>query len=372
MFDCAIVGTSPIGLLEAMHRQAAGQKVCLIDREPQVGGAWVSGTQLGLPGVESYCHLIDYDEAGYDALQSLFPGGFFKVRHTPRNLQFSRDGQRLMAHYDYASLRAEMRDWPMALRLTNAKPISWAWEALEWARRTLGGRQHLYPVGGAGRLISRLEKRLQRTDVTCLLGTTLTGVRVSEGGGDGVSLSLVSAAGAGQSLQARELVVTSRSWIPEITVGDRRHVIGDKVRAKIYPHLIIRAQVGRDSPYSYVELRNHRLIRRTQNQSESLRLAGLLPQDQEVHIVHLADEALAGQSGKIIGCLQGLGLFDRSFRPMKVTRNISKMSFIDADALRQVRRLAGGQVSMMWTETLAEAVGRYWPRWQRLAAGLTF
>lgn len=57
-FDCAVIGTSPIPLFEALYRNACGQRVLILEAEPLCGGAWKSIDICGLQHVDMGCHEI--------------------------------------------------------------------------------------------------------------------------------------------------------------------------------------------------------------------------------------------------------------------------------------------------------------------------
>ncbi len=57
-FDCAVIGTSPVALFEALYKQASGQKVLILEAASECGGAWKSINICGLEHVDMGCHEI--------------------------------------------------------------------------------------------------------------------------------------------------------------------------------------------------------------------------------------------------------------------------------------------------------------------------
>lgn len=57
-FDCAVVGTSPIPLFEALYKHASGQRVLILEAAPECGGAWKSIDICGVRHADMGCHEI--------------------------------------------------------------------------------------------------------------------------------------------------------------------------------------------------------------------------------------------------------------------------------------------------------------------------
>lgn len=371
MFDCAIIGTSPIGLIEALFRAEAGQKVCLIDQQSKLGGAWVSREQFGIKGVESYCHLIDYDKAGYAALRDIFPGAFYKVRHTPEKYIFRDGSTDLETRYTYASLRGSLQNSPRLFTTLGKPPVCWGWDGVEWLRRHALGRGHIYPIGGAEQLIARLQKALFRSGIEVLLDTTLEKLEMPAEPGNTVQIT-VRSEGAGRIIDARQIVMTSRTELPSVVIGGVLRSIGTLKQPKKFPHLVMHARVGQESPYSYIDFRGHPIIRRSQNQSQALQLAGLLPRDEEIHIVHLQEEAADTGAPQIIELLRALGLLPETFRVLDAAPNVRVMSLIDLKSLADLRKQTGKYIVLLRTENLSVSLGANWSRWRKLSPNLRF
>ena len=73
-FDIIVIGSSPILVLYALHHQAMGKRVCLMEKNATLGGAWkikvcpkISDEYL----LETSCHLAEWYDGGYELLESL-------------------------------------------------------------------------------------------------------------------------------------------------------------------------------------------------------------------------------------------------------------------------------------------------------------
>jgi len=57
-YDCAVVGTSPVPLFEALYKHYTGQKVLILEAGAECGGAWKSIDICGVLHADMGCHEI--------------------------------------------------------------------------------------------------------------------------------------------------------------------------------------------------------------------------------------------------------------------------------------------------------------------------
>ena len=57
-YDCAVVGTSPVPLFEALYRHHLGQRVLILEAAQECGGAWKSIDICGIKHADMGCHEI--------------------------------------------------------------------------------------------------------------------------------------------------------------------------------------------------------------------------------------------------------------------------------------------------------------------------
>jgi hypothetical protein len=60
-FDCAIIGTSPFSLFEALYQSRSGKRVVIFEASDTCGGAWKGINICGLMNVDLGCHQIGGD-----------------------------------------------------------------------------------------------------------------------------------------------------------------------------------------------------------------------------------------------------------------------------------------------------------------------
>lgn len=80
-FDVAVIGTSPVCLLEAVHHIAKQEKVLILEADPRCGGAWKSIDICGIQNVDLGCHLIGSDVRIKDFFEKYFACKFLCLEH---------------------------------------------------------------------------------------------------------------------------------------------------------------------------------------------------------------------------------------------------------------------------------------------------
>lgn len=80
-FDVAIVGTSPVSLLEAIYHIHSNERVLIIEADERIGGAWKSIDVCGIPHVDLGCHLLGTDQQFKQFLETCFGCSFVCLNH---------------------------------------------------------------------------------------------------------------------------------------------------------------------------------------------------------------------------------------------------------------------------------------------------
>lgn len=80
-FDVAIVGTSPVSLLEAIYHVYSNERVLIIEADEVLGGAWKSIDVCGIAHVDLGCHLIGSDQKLKTFFETYFGCDFVCLDH---------------------------------------------------------------------------------------------------------------------------------------------------------------------------------------------------------------------------------------------------------------------------------------------------
>lgn len=168
MGDIAVVGTSPLLLLDAIGFALSGHDVTMFTGEQPFGGAWWVDSFAGFTHVETACHLLEPDPIGFEILRSI-PGIDLAPMQPPPEVHIGPG--RTLAYGSPAAIatvatigvpavaragwRAAKAHGAKAGVLASCESASIRATQL---RRDLHSRCEpiLYPAGGAGRLLDAL------------------------------------------------------------------------------------------------------------------------------------------------------------------------------------------------------------------------
>lgn len=108
-FDVVVVGSSPISLLESLHRYYSGQRVLILEEADDCGGAWKSINVCGVQHADLGCHQIGgdpevwkflRDHIGCNMVSMSNPHKIYndQFTHEPHGLYFSQGCYELVHH----------------------------------------------------------------------------------------------------------------------------------------------------------------------------------------------------------------------------------------------------------------------------------
>jgi len=83
IFDYAVIGSSPLMLLEAISLAKDGFKVCILDRDFQNGGSWKTHNLENHFDIEIACHVIEVFPKVYDYLSESSGVPFVTLKEQP-------------------------------------------------------------------------------------------------------------------------------------------------------------------------------------------------------------------------------------------------------------------------------------------------
>ena len=92
MFDYVLLGSSLVNLIEAIHLSSIGKSVCVVDKSPNVGGAWELKDYFDINNMEVGCHIFaslgdeKKDNAVYSFLEKFFDINMIEMDPRPLNI----------------------------------------------------------------------------------------------------------------------------------------------------------------------------------------------------------------------------------------------------------------------------------------------
>ena len=178
----AVIGSSPLALLDAVDAAAAGHDVTVFEATAGLGGAWGVTTFAGFADVEIGCHLLERESRGYRRLEA---AGVELLPLDPQPVTALRPG----LHQAYASpavagVRLAYQPVARALRPSSATPAEWkrrrALAAKEFRDALTDRSPVLGPVGGAGQMVASLSATARACGVQIRTETAVRFIDLSD------------------------------------------------------------------------------------------------------------------------------------------------------------------------------------------------
>lgn len=304
MFDCVVVGSGPISLLEGLFLLEQGKSVLVVEQDEMIGGAWRTVESHGLPALEIGCHIWDIDDRTYAfladylglELEAMTPApqivsGNLKVPYARKNLIIA--GKNAMGSLKRGKIGSFFK---------------FSGEALSTGA-TLFPKKYMYPKGGSSELMAGLERKIAETGLEIRTNTRIENIDVT---GDGVSLRTSSG-----TIECKELVITTFSKIKSVTYdGETEDLPVGNPRDFIHFHLVFS---DTSSPnLSYVRLMQDPVIHRVSDVTSQL---------------NFADAALPGKRVLIVGVHESAySQFSEDELIEQIVKTVKRMKHVGVDA----------------------------------------
>jgi hypothetical protein len=227
IFDMALLGTSPLVLIEASYHASNGKTVLVLEAEHELGGAWRSLEIFGLTNVENAVHyFMPYKNARTFMevhLGLLISEGDRKYRILRR-----KNNKVIMFRYDMLFSKV----WQCILEfvyveatLLNLKKIIWSFLNCEWRSRSF------YIKGGAPEILNQVKKLMSKTNLFIRLNTRIDTIIIEQ------NPNLVKLLSKEESFYARKLCISHGSRISKLVFRGHDYRPVEKVFLRPALHL---------------------------------------------------------------------------------------------------------------------------------------
>lgn len=298
LIDRLYIGTGPIHIADAFfHAETKHEKVMMIDRHSEIGGAWVAIKVGNYGQLEIGCHIWSYNKKVYRFLNEFLDLDLIKMNPQP----YLQKGKTKIK-YDHKNALRTTRETLMRLKKLDFKSLKIYLLENPSSRFPIISRPYLYPRGGAREFQDKLIQKIQETAVEIELNKE---VSVAEFKNDVWNISHSN----GDSIQSRELCLTASSALKKIIFKGEEYPIEYKTIDFSHYHIVFEGELAKK--ISYIRVLNHPLIHRISditfqldNQSGkelSVLLVGVIPDelaryDKETEVIAAISEFLLANS----------------------------------------------------------------------------
>ena len=217
MFDIVVIGTSPLGILEALYHNYNGKKVLIIDKSNRIGGAWQSESFPKIYDVENAIHYLLPSDLAFKFLSNNLKLELVRIKGKKTVYHLARG---INIYLSYDGLLSNL------LNLFLNKNYSFG-----GLKYFLNKRQSLYFRKGAPSFIQRVTEMLNKTSIKVKLDQEINKIIFN----NNVKLYLKS----GEEIVSKKIVCTNSSRLKNIFKEGEKIFIKEKIQKRPSMHLVL-------------------------------------------------------------------------------------------------------------------------------------
>ena len=352
--DFISIGSGPISIFEALHQEAKGKSVLLIDQSSSIGGAWRTTNIEGIGELEIGCHIWSLDKASFEFIRSTLDIHLLPLKPQPYLI---KGGKRIS--YDWKTNIITLRRF-----FSNLKSLNWKRMQLDWKspmyRLSLFPSKYLYPSRGATEFIEALQKRIDDSKLSFRMNEEVQKAIVSD---DSCQLELKS----GEEISGKELIITRLSNLQSIEWK------GAKIKPEyrqfdyVHVHLVLSNSEGR--AFSYIRWMDDEMIHRISDITDQTKGTASFDKGKRVlivgvhgHVYH--DHEEEDLIDKIMTKLRSLKLIAASTALDHSQFNVFPSYYPGAETRGEIEAITSKNLSVLPSTDLIYAIHAQLPRWR--------
>ena len=353
-FDVILAGTSPIILLEALHHDAEGKGVLILEKLKTVGGAWASKDVFGYRNIEVGCHYLHFNKKTYNFLQNKL--NLKLVSRRRRTL--GNPVTNLKEYIPNPALRWLFRKFYRdRLRLEPVDHLLSALTSIGFIKFKQGKRNFVharegylmkYPRGGCGEMIEGIMKMVNDSRIQLRLEHEIQSVSVKG--------SLVQVQGRGFDGSCA-LFIGGESGHYEIAYnGTPIHV---EYTQGWNQHLVLKVKGGKLRPFSYLNIHKNKYLKRVSDVAQHA-----APSEEYILCCQLVKEKFHLTDGNpVFKELKKLKIFSPESELIDCSTHGYKISHRKRDEKFKINKACEGRIRILDTYDLSKSIGENLGRW---------
>lgn len=284
-FDCVVVGTSPISMLEALYKHHTGNRVLIVEQAAECGGAWKSINICGIMHADMGCH-----EFGNDQRMAKF-----------------------LEEYVGCKITANAPKQP----------------------NHRGTNYGIYPSTGCYELVHNLQRLIEATDIVLLLGHKLESVYID------TAKAIAEVKVKDKRYTTSKLLVTYASEVKIENLGVSQQM---PYKAK-YPHVYLLIEDPTPSRFTYIHP-SAQGVSRAMNVTQFVGLEGT---GMQLIAVQVYGENYLNNGEQILQQFKNLMIVDPNARLMRTENYIYEQSYFNMGSVNQLGPVATAMFEVLNT-----------------------
>jgi hypothetical protein len=350
-FDVIFIGTSIICVLEAIHLSLSGKSVLMVDKQEQMGGAWVALDIFDLHDVENAIHYLLPDEYAFDFMKNELE---WRVVHSPKKYRVFPFPVIKYIKFPYDSRLGRF----ISLISENEKPktkVSHIFRAFNDA--FIKYRQPSYYIeGGTNEMINKVKKRLLSSSVNVQFNTAITNIHIDNN-------KLVEVMAGKQKIQANKIYITHGSRINKISGNKGSVILKDKLHLRPALHLLV-DDIAPSEIFECV-FSTDNLIKYAHDITRFVRESDSISGKQKVIVLalrHKVENSIDVRT-EIFNKLKDVGMLGSDSKMINsYWQDVYLPRLYDSD-LEKIKGEFGEQVEILKTENFSKGIGYHVEKW---------
>jgi len=252
VYDCILIGSGPVNLIEAMFLSKQGKKVLVLEQSAYVGGAWGKvPLKEGFPDFQLGCHIWDVEPKAFKFISEFLDMELVKLKPQP---EFVFKGIKLP--YDWKNLLFYIRGKLRPKRGMESGSLN---------KARIIPAKYIYPAGGSLQFIDRLLDKVKDFGIEIRTGIKINKLEIEE---------FTKAISESEVFVAKETVITSVAQLKSISKNGEEFILPEaRLVNYIHGHLLINDLTP--AKFSYARLPRNPLIHRVSDETDHVKTHGV-------------------------------------------------------------------------------------------------
>ena len=216
-YDIVVIGSSPLGILEAIYHSNRGEKVLIIDNSSKIGGAWKSISFPGISNVENAIHYLLPSEIALSFFEKKLKLKMEKIegKKTIYNLT-----KKIYFFLEYDGILSKLLNLVLNRDFVSSR-----------LKKIFLKNESIYFKFGSPSLIDCLDQKLKKTNVEVQLNKNITKIDFKD------KVTLLSK--TQEKIISKKIVCTNSSRLNNLFKDGKRIQVNEKIQKRPSIHLVL-------------------------------------------------------------------------------------------------------------------------------------
>ena len=351
IYDCILIGSGPVNLIEAMFLSKQGKKVLVLEQSEYVGGAWGKvPLKEGFPDFQLGCHIWDVEPKAFKFISEFLDMELVKLKPQP---EFVFKGIKLP--YDWKNLLFYIRG--------KLRPKS-GMESGSLNKARIIPAKYIYPAGGSLQFIDRLLDKVKDFGIEIRTGIKINKLEIGE---------FTKAISESEVFVAKEIVITSVAQLKSISKNGKGFTLPEpRLVNYVHGHFLINDVTP--TKFSYARLPGNPLIHRISDETDHVKSHGIDMKGKKLILAAVYPELYYKTNKEELAIMVMENLHKRKYINKRATLsshhwNVFPTHYIPKDLRPEISKKFSPQVRLLHTTNMMFSIRDNSERWSQVLLG---